>query len=184
MLPLDPKTPDAKAVRDEGPIHLAVLKEDGAMLRCLFDCGEDTNLPTTTTLRTPLHIALEIGSTSIVEASGVCVCTLRLLCLAPRRPTHMIDLPFALVCLCPCAPGLQQLLYRADVNLMARDSNGESPNQMAMRLIREAEASKQVQAEGGDAAPAIDIKGAQMVLDYLRKKVELERAMNSGIIRA
>jgi hypothetical protein len=62
---------------------------------------------------------------------------------------------------------------------MARDSNGESPTQVALRLIREAEAAR---AADEAAGALIDVSGPEMVLDFLRRKVELERAMNAGKI--
>ena len=78
----------------------------------------------------------------------------------------------------PACP--QQLLYRPDVNLMARDSNGESPTQVAMRLLKEAEAAREAQESG---AELMDTSGPEMVLDYLRRKANLERAMNAGRIK-
>jgi hypothetical protein len=85
---------------------------------------------------------------------------------------------------------------------MARDSNGESPTQMAQRILREAHAAAEAAgldeplpgADKGDdrdrdrakasaGGPVVDTAGANMVLALLRRKVDLERAMNAGRIR-
>ena len=67
---------------------------------------------------------------------------------------------------------------RPDIDLMTRDSNGESVVQMSLRLCREAEASR----AAGEGV-TIDTRGPELVLEFLRRKVELERAMNAGKIR-
>jgi hypothetical protein len=65
----------------------------------------------------------------------------------------------------------QVLLYRIDLDLMARDDEGNTPVQLATELL-----SRQARTNGNVKVS----EGPRMVLDFLRRKAELERVANAG----